>query len=1411
MMRRVLRARVLHLPGTSRRAAGSFMAAGGTGGSRRQNRERTLATKSSEFHVGDRVPKREMPRAPSGGDARRNSSGALEQTGVLFPDAQGHELDEVEVADEHAPPSIESRQQQYQQQEYDDDDEEEVHAPPNLKRRYDPYVRPKREPVVLTSCFANRVAAGRSNGEEDGMEDDVTRIYSHDEVEVENRRNAETRSARRESDVVANASHRKSAVALTNDDGDDNVEDDVADIYTSSTRSKDPRNVATMTSARFLGNEESDGPVTVEEHDDKEVQEIECRMGNEAGVEDEEAIEGVEGKDEFKNVRSHPFFADLLRRMEKNATRQRQQIKSVGRYNLEAVNRCLRPLLQLTDYPLTIRQLHHLAPFLYSNLVRRSLPDLKACRRLHVYRSAETDVILDWSVEDFLRRRYESIHLSWEPVKIVMMRFGWNQDVMTDRDCLLYFAKFRDYIELAELELSAGDEKPRALPIDDAERTAEQRPIPLSKLLIRRKATEDTEPSVTEAIRLMGAPALSKPAKSRRAHVSEKDSVEGAFERIQREASSVDGDEKARLQHAIDAAPSLRQASHPSGRCVKEFSLGKGKSTVIAGEPSATSVGLERHPFDGGRRAYTPESYEALTNAYHKKKVEASQIRRRLLNTDSIDQASELQEKLAAAQKELPRLREQLEKMGQLRRAGKVDAPGRLQTSLSNAGTHADVEESSNNVESLTSVDDMSSKEMQKGETASTTSPLFTRLGHAKQHQQERNPAKNCDAAEDKSGEGEPLGQAAGCTAEKNPSADHDTVSPSREIEELSSAALMLRREIESLQEKRRLEEELLLKKMEEALGTLLKIEDTMKSVSQREAKEAERKKLEMQKREEAEKQMRREQAEARARALEEELLRKHEERVKVLGKQREEARQAQREAELALERQKQAEQAAVEAEAELERTLEEAKSKIWKKGAEEEPTCGGAQTPPARMAGPPTIHEKSSPECAPASAVVPTTTTTTTTSNNTSCNGNINASTEPTCTPEQYDGLCLGAERLRKEITELERQMESGGDEDDMTLMAVLASSRSDLEELEDFIRVVRRREAWAAERDSIRKEERERQARERGKHSNDLQEKIGAIRFQIGLMEKRLQHATERNIITKLEQGIINSRREISQLRIEQDRLRRSGHHADAGGICVPPSISIAEALAQEEAKDAEAGSDASALAAEEFDAANAKGAADVYVAGVEDEEEANESDQLESVNDADEAVAGEEYDTNAAAAADEPLSSPVETLEDGQKELQRLTGRMEGILEDIKHLEENIASQEDGVDAEVTAASLAELQKKLQQLLEMRDAIKNRTEQLALEDSAPTGVTASRLPAASATATTPRVKTTATAASRRPKVLAPLSNRPVSSHASRAEAEVLRFERLPREAQQHASQRGAAVGRKVRKVAKAKKARR
>ncbi|RNF01637.1 hypothetical protein TraAM80_06870 [Trypanosoma rangeli] len=1394
MMRRVLLTRVLHLPLVSSRAAGSFMAGNGNRGSHRQNRERTLNTRP-EFHVGDRVVKREMHRAPSSRVARNNTPGTLEKTGVLFPDAQTQELDEMEVADGHTRSTVESRQGQ--QQDYDDD--EEVHAPPNLKRRYDSYARPKRETVVLTSSFANRVTSKGNNDEDDDVEDDVTKIYSHDEVETENGMTTDTRRARSKSVVVANAPSRSSAGELNNDD--DNMEDDVAEVYTSPIRSKEPYNVGKMTSVHFTDNEECNMLGRVETHDDEVGQGIESEKEHEADV-DEEESECMEGKDEFKNVKNHPFFADLLRRMEKNATRQRQQIKSAGCYSLEAINRCLRPLLQLTDYPFTVRQLHHMAPFLYSNLLRRSLSDLKACRRLHVYRSAETDVILDWSVEDFLRRRYESIHLSWEPVKIVMMRFGWNQEVMTDRDCLLYLSKFRDYIELAELELSAGDDKPKALPIDDAERTAEQRPIPVSKLLIRRKVTEDTEPSVTEAIRLMGTPALSKPAKSRRANVSEKDSVEGTFERIQREASSVDGDEEAKLQHAIDATPFLRQASHPSGRCVREFSLGKGQNTVISESPSAASARLESHSFDEDRRAYTPESYEALANAYHKKKVEASQIRRRLLNTDSIDQASELQEKLAAAQKEIPRLRGQLEKMRQLRRTERADAPGRLPTSLSNAKNYTHAEELSTKGKGATSVD-MNAKDIQGEKSALMTSSLFTRLDQAKQQQREQ-PTKNYDAAEDKLGDEEASDQTAECGAEKCLSAHCNTVSPLKEIEVLSSAALMLRREIESLQEKRRLDEGLLLNKLEEAIHTLLKIEDTIKSVSQREAKEAEQKKLEMQKSEETERQMRREHAEARARALEEELLRKREERVKIIGKQREEARQAQREAELALQRQKQAEQAAVEAEAELERTLQEAKSMIWNEGANEEPKCSGAQTPLTKVAESPTIHETFPQACESASKVVPNT------------SSNISFSTEPACTPDQYDGLCLGAERLHKEITELERQMENEGDEDDMTLMAVLATSRSDLEELEDFIRVVRRREAWAAERDRIRKEDRERQARERGKHSNDLQEKIDAIRFQILLMEKRLQHATERNIVTKLEQGIINNRREINRLRIEQDRLRRSGHHADASGICIPSSISIAEALAHEEAKDAEVGLDEPEHDAEEVDAAYTQGAADVYETAVEGEGEKNGTDKLESVNDVANATTEEEYDASEDVAAD-TLNSQAETLEDDQKELQQLTGRMKGILEDIKYLEENIASQEDGDDAKVTAASLAELQKKLRQLLEMRDAIKNRTEQLPLEDPGTNSAPVSWAPAAAVAATSAtittnvKVKATTTVASRRPKVLAPLFNRPVSSHASYAGAEVLRFEHQPKEAQQHASQRGAAAGRKMRRGAKANKARR
>ncbi|KAH9578454.1 hypothetical protein LSM04_009190 [Trypanosoma melophagium] len=1429
-MRRALRANAVQLPWVLGRAS-RFYTAGGDAGFHNQGRERKRDGITYDVKTSGKTMKGGNTRLSSNINNRKLTSGMMGKPELLFPDAQEHDMDDTDVAVEEGGIGLGEKNESRQQQ------EEEVRAPPNIKRRYEPLVRPKRETVVLTTSFSSKnatksnaaTAEEEENNDED--DDDVTKIYDSNEME----NIVTTQQVKQKHMLNLNSECQSVAKSkMFNNKGDDDHDHKAAEKKIS----RDKVNISEAEIYEYnkkgVDVTYGDGSGGTRNHSSAEEAKIELDR-NVDDAEDEVVANQIDGNDELRNLKNHPFFNDLLRRMEKNAVRQRPQIKAAGCYNIDAINLCLRPLLQLTDYPFTTSQLKHTAPFIYPKLLKRSLSDLKACRRLHIYYSPDTDVILDWSSEDFLRRRYESIHLSWEPVKIVMMRFGWNQEVMSDRDCLLYFSKFRDFIELAELELSAGDDKPKAIPIEDPVRIAEQRPISVSKLLIRRKLTEETEPSITESIRLMGTPALSQPAKSRKSQSLEKDSLQGTFERIQREAASVDGDEKTKLQHGMSVVPSLRQASHPSGRSIKTFSLGKPKSTVIEDKVKMhTPTRMDSNAFDEGQCTYTPEKYEALANAYHKKKVEASQMRRRLLSTDSIDQASELQKKLAQIQKELPRLREQLEKMRKSRHMEKEDTSMGSYTSFLKTEKN-DSESQMKNKTSLQpeitetgeriSVTDENQEDIKKNYDSI---PFSTSL-HMETTKDPK--MKNSNAAEENMIEKKLIDEKCESQNGFNQPLQNSSIPSSKEIETLSSAALMLRREIESLQEKRRIEENALLRKMEEALSALHKIESTIISVSERETKEAEaeaeRQRLEIQRKEEAEKKARREEAEARAHALEQELLHKHEERMKLLNKQREEAQQAQREAEFALERQKQLEQATLKAQEELQRNLQEAKSKIWSEEPEND-TPIKYDVPIATLTlnnGSKTVSEQE----VPATSV-------TSSSDSFSNNTTSSFSSEPSCTPEQYDGLCLAGERLRKEIAELERQMENEGDEDDMTLMAVLAASRADLEELEDFINVVRRKESWTAERDRIRKEEKARLEKEKGTNSNDLQESISAIRFQIELMEKRLQHATERSVITKLEQGIINGRREINKLRMEQDRLRRSGQQTNAGGIHIPPSLSLAEAIAEEqmEAKNTEEIMDIMKKNDTITEDTNTNNIQSSNYAHDENDngdsamnlQEEEEETMMEEVENHKKNKRLESEDINSGVFAEDSIDEDCNTdetdscenlmksLQGDQQELKQLTTQMEKMLEEIKCLEDGIASKEDGENAEITATSLVELQKKLQQLLKLRDAVKQRMMQTSLEEE----TNSSKKSTSSSTDVSKKKTHTSTTTSvskpastpRRPVVLAPLSNRPVSSHTNRAGGEVLHFEHHIQKGQQQ-QQRGSVAGRKMQKATKTKKARR
>ncbi|KAG8346392.1 hypothetical protein TRVL_02782 [Trypanosoma vivax] len=1354
-------------------------------------------------------------------------SANFEKSQVLFPDAQEPDACDVELTYGESHASLKDNLWP---------EGGDPYSRPKANKSYQSFEQTKRKGGSFAKAFRDSQFQGTAGRGYSDSEEDVTRIYNRNEVEAVSAQGRPWSSGATfaKSNSISTDTTEASMRTRAVDEYEDMSEEDergisvlggadaTDDHYRSRKNTFSERENTTNTRARegkFLvktscvekGSSGSLGARYREEDrqytSDSEVRASGCTING------------------FKRIKEHPFFNDLLHRLEKNAARQDQHIKAAGFYNLDAVNMCIRPLLHFTDFPFTIAQLHQLAPFIYPSVLKRSLTSLKACRRLHVYHSVDTDVLLDWSVEDFLRRRYESIHLSWEPVKTVIMRFGWSPDVVSDRDCLLYFSRFRNIIELAELDLSGGEGRPKALPIEDPARTAEQCPIPVSRLLVRRKSAEDTEASVTETVRLMGTPAVWGPARSRKLRTVDKASVEGVFQSIEREAAGVDGDAESRLQHGINAVPSLQQSSHPFGRVIREFSLGK------APGGSATNA-MPRARDDEGRRMldreptnYTPESLNALSNAYHRKKVEASQLRRRLLSATSVDQASELQERLAQVRKELPRLKDRLERMEQLYRmeksrggysqGGRTSKEDKCHVSSRRPEVNAisasrfltaaietpradfemnDDDDDDDDGDNGTTLPHSSSRD----NSSKVGGPQLEEGGHG---------IADDEMEGDENKEGEILEVKRNLVGQ---TASASGIS-SKDIHSLSSAAARLREEIELLHQKHKREEEELMKKMEHALNTLQKIESTMKDLVEREAKEKEakadeeRRRLEIQQKEEAIRKAKREEAEARARLLEEELLRKHEERLRLLSIQRERAQKAQREAELALERQKQVEQEALQEEAELHRKLKEAKSIIWSDETdlhileEEEDVATAAESEPASATlsgntGASNVPSASSANDGGSMNIDNNSCVGSSADNNSNSNVAFNHSVssescvqpkeesreplptralppplEAPCTPEQYDGLHLAAQRLRKEITELERQMEQGGDEDDMTLMAVLAVSRSELEELEGFIREVQQTESWTAKRDLERQEEELREAKLEAERPHDVQRKISDIRFQVSLMEKRLEHATERRVITKLEQGIIQGRREINRLRVEQDRLRRAGKQEDAGGIQVPPSVSVAEALAQEDSENLD-------------ELSHAVG--DSFKEGVEEATTAGGLDSAAGVHHIGSAeqqgVAALTHDCGSRYSASTELSSNLEAAQNDQRELKQLTSRLEKMLEDIKHLEERLAAQEDGDDTDAMAESLMELQRKLQQLLEMRETVKRRMDHIPSD-----GVFRDA------------EEVVATATDHRPVVFPPYLNRPVSSHATRVGGEVLHF--VPND-----SQRGnLAAGRKVQKV--------
>ncbi|KAG5469685.1 hypothetical protein CUR178_01823 [Leishmania enriettii] len=1102
-----------------------------------------------------------------------------------------------------------------------------------------------------------------------------------------------------------------------------------------------------------------------------------------------EAQASEEDEDEFAEIRSHPFFMDMLRRVERNMIRFRKETRAAGRYSLEAVNECVRPLLQLTDYPLTARQLSHLSHSISPAVLKSSLRDRAACRHLQLYRSQDTDLLLDWSKEDFLRRRYESVHLSWEPMDVICRRFGWTPEMMSDRDYLLYFSAFPEYVEMAEMQTTAKGE-PKAIPIDDPVSRAAKDPISASRLLLRRKASVDAEPSLTESIRLMGSPAVATPAKGKKAQRMRQhagDSVADYFDAVEVTASAVDGDEATKLQHAADNVPPLRQASHPGGRTIREFSIPKSHAAEAPQAPPVVSSNEDM----ANEATFDQRKFEELSSAYHNTKVENLLLRRRMLGTDSVDQAQELQRQLASGRSEQLRLEQELERMRELKRtaptsrnSAKFTVPrGQPQypeapehtteyskngsavedinddeieqalkefkeneamrmterrpmtsaarstpslaphhTITTNTSADAVVDDGSEEVEEVIEEvededDDLMASRHAAVEVlrANTQDGLLTteskvddsaeKYGGAFANEAANESPERCSqpwqdelSAAVEQHEAEMEEEEDGLTAAFN---DTPATTPASRLEQLaslhdrlSSAADRARRYVATVQARRQDVLERLNRQLADANAKVEQLEDQLATVEEEQTTLQDT--------------LAREEAERKALEVEAQLKAQREKRLAELEQQRERARLAQEAAARAVESQKKAEREALAMEEELQRKLREVQSKlralhdsdsaVHSTAAAEEPEVEEAseEEHAAAVREESSLHSRVSESAARAAAPVRHAAAEAA-PNAVGDVDDASASPVPAgqfmCTPEQYDGLHLAAERLKKEIAALESQMEEEGDEEDEALMAVLAASRSDLEELEDCIGSVQANAPWAASRDAKRARENALSAEVADTDAHRLQSSIDHHRFQISLLEKRLQHTSKKTVITKLKSRIVQARKSITHLRMEQDRLRRAGR--DSMGL--PPSLSIAETLAHELKDDEEA------KLTEEVPTETG------------DDRCGDSVSAKRSVLDSDAQASGD--DRRYGTVVDVTSSDRMEGSEAAahapsapSPDAEKLRLRLDSMVKDIQHLQDSIEAQErtTDYDDDETEVVLREMKDKLSQLLRLRDQV-------------------------------------------------------------------------------------------------------
>lgn len=964
---------------------------------------------------------------------------------------------------------------------------------------------------------------------------------------------------------------------------------------------------------------------------------------------------------DYQSISQHRFFRDLISMIEKDMP---VKDSSYDFYSQETVNQFIRPLLQLTDSSLTVKQLNELVQQINPSVLENTVRTEKSQREYHLFYSNQCGTVLDWSVEDFLRRRYESIHLSWEPMDVLARRLGWGDTVMSERDILLYFSMFENYVELALLDHENGEavakviDNPRELARLGGGRSGGGIP-PATHLLIRRKPSPSTEPSVTESVRLMGSPSLAPPTKGKKTtRKFSKDSVSGFFNAMESASRSNEGDETARMLKAAEEISATTQAQYPSGRVVKEFSVPKPIGKVDA-EVDDRKV----------QPAFNRYEYDLLCGLFHRRKVEISLLRRRISSKGSSDQVEVLHQRLDAAKKELTAVSEKLKIM-------------RAQKNSQSAYTSAD---ENTEPEALRSSDAQHSED-----TSPTILSQDASLASSKNAEAAADEVDVYEECRDESSlemhdKDSAAALLAACAA-KELEDDELEQSGKRYVAYSNAMAQTTTSFIESaeedfaaMEELDRAEEELLETQSAHKGREEIKYETQVQEVALHSEQQVRSSDLAIEgdlRRKIDAARIQVEEANEKWQALETQMklaLDTQTSRLSFLEAELHRLSSRGKERDISTDLPKNGASVV---------TLPTSDDAIEAEGADVDGTVSDVLTSP-RVANDESDEEIQSAQQGPEDSHAATVNLPTRRAESTYSVSDF------MCTPEQYDGLHLAAKRLRREVATLEKEMEEEDAEDDETLMSVLAASRADLEELEECILSVQQHADWAEAADSTRKANEAQRAQLCSPEVRLLQEAIDTHNFNLTLLEKRLHIATQRNVISKLEQGIVQTRREVNQLRREQDRLRKTGN-GDTYGL--PQSVSMADALGD---SDDERSSTKLNKATEDV----------VPIDDLASNEEVIDAEGTES----DEITADSELTTIFSAVDDGNIDFDAEPDCDDAVQLRK---HLDVMVRDIQSLQDAIASEgNEGSDEDATASVLCDLRGKLEQLLQIRNDVEAR----------------------------------------------------------------------------------------------------